>query len=154
VSRDCDQSLVRYAQSGERRAFDQLVLKYRSRVVELAMRYTRNRADAEDATQESFIKAYRGLRHFRNDSAFYTWLYRIASNCAKNLLKARRRNSFKNAIDFSDYHHAVRHPTCLWDWRHPRNWRSLRTSVGWRMPLSRVYPKNSALQSHCGKLMD
>lgn len=110
-----DQSLVRCAQSGERRAFDRLVLKYRSRIVELAMRYTRNRADAEDATQETFIKAYRGLRHFRSDSAFYTWLYRIASNCAKNLLKARRRDPFKSAIDFSDYHHAVRHPTRLWD---------------------------------------
>jgi RNA polymerase sigma-70 factor (ECF subfamily) len=110
-----DQSLVRHAQSGERRAFDRLVLKYRSRIVELAMRYTRNRADAEDATQETFIKAYRGLRHFRGDSAFYTWLYRIASNCTRNLLKARRRDSFKNVIDFSDYHHVVRHPTRLWD---------------------------------------
>jgi RNA polymerase sigma-70 factor (ECF subfamily) len=110
-----DQSLVRCAQSGERRAFDRLVLKYRSRIVELAMRYTRNRADAEDATQETFIKAYRGLRRFRSDSAFYTWLYRIASNCARNLLKARRRDSIKNAVDFSDYRHAVRHPTRLWD---------------------------------------
>jgi len=79
------------------------------------MRYTRNRADAEDATQETFIKAYRGLRHFRCDSAFYTWLYRIASNCARNLLKTRRRDSLKNAIDFSDYQHAVRHPARLWD---------------------------------------
>ena len=110
-----DQSLVRCAQSGERRAFDRLVLKYRARIVELSMRYTRNRADAEDATQETFIKAYRGLRHFRCDSAFYTWLFRIASNCASNLLKARRHDSFKNAIDFSDYRHAVRHPTRLWD---------------------------------------
>jgi RNA polymerase sigma-70 factor, ECF subfamily len=110
-----DQNLVRCAQSGERRAFDRLVLKYRSRIVELAMRYTRNRADAEDATQETFIKAYRGLRHFRCDSTFYTWLYRIGSNCASNLLKTRRRDSFRNAIDFSDYHHAVRHPTHLWD---------------------------------------
>jgi RNA polymerase sigma-70 factor (ECF subfamily) len=110
-----DQSLVRCAQSGERRAFDRLVLKYRSRIVELAMRYTCNRADAEDATQETFIKAYRGLRHFRGDSAFYTWLYRIASNCARNLLKARRRDSCKHSIDFSDYQHAVRHPTRLWD---------------------------------------
>jgi RNA polymerase sigma-70 factor, ECF subfamily len=110
-----DQSLVRCAQSGERRAFDRLVLKYRARIVELSMRYTRNRADAEDATQETFIKAYRGLRHFRCDSAFYTWLYRIASNCARNLLKVRRHDSFKNAIDFSDYRHAVRHPTRLWD---------------------------------------
>src|SRR6266403_5243152 len=102
-----DLSLVRCAQSGERRAFDQLVLKYRPRVVELAMRYTRNLADAEDATQETFIRAYRGLRHFRCESRFYTWLYRIASNCAKNLLKARRRNPFKHAIDFSDHHQAV-----------------------------------------------
>jgi RNA polymerase sigma-70 factor, ECF subfamily len=109
-----DQSLVRRAQSGERGAFDRLVLKYRSRIVELAMRYTRNRADAEDATQEAFIKAYRGLRHFRCDSAFYTWLYRIASNCASHLLKARRRDSFKNAIDYPDYDLAVR-PTRLWD---------------------------------------
>jgi RNA polymerase sigma-70 factor, ECF subfamily len=119
VSRGCanlsDQYLVRCAQSGERRAFDGLVLKYRSRIVELAMRYTRNRADAEDATQETFIKAYRGLRHFRSDSAFYTWLYRIASNCARNLLKARSRDSFNNVADYSDCRHAVRHPTRLWD---------------------------------------
>jgi RNA polymerase sigma-70 factor, ECF subfamily len=110
-----DQSLVRCAQSGNAHAFDRLVLKYRSRIVELAMRYTRNRADAEDATQETFIKAYRGLRHFRGDSAFYTWLYRIASNCARNYLKARRHDSFRNAVDFSDYRHAVRHPIRLWD---------------------------------------
>jgi RNA polymerase sigma-70 factor, ECF subfamily len=94
-----DRSLVRCAQSGESRAFDRLVLKYRSRIVKLAMRYTRNPADAEDATQETFIKAYRALRHFRCDSAFYTWLYRIATNCARNLLKARRRDLLNSAID-------------------------------------------------------
>ena len=87
-----DLNLVRSAQSGEIWAFDRLVLKYRARVVELAMRYTRNSADAEDATQEAFIRAYRGLQHFRCESAFYTWLYRIASNCARNLLKARGRD--------------------------------------------------------------
>jgi RNA polymerase sigma-70 factor (ECF subfamily) len=108
-----DLSLVRCAQSGESRAFDRLVLKYRARVVELAMRYTRNSADAEDATQETFIKAYRGLRHFRCESAFYTWLYRIASNCARNLLNTRRRDLLSKAIDFSDYHNAARHPTRL-----------------------------------------
>ena len=118
-ARVSDHSLVRCAQSGQRSAFDRLVLKYRSRIVDLTMRYTRNRADAEDATQETFIKAYRGLRHFRCDSAFYTWLYRIASNCARNLLKARRHDSFRNAIAFSDYQHAVRHPTRLWDWETP-----------------------------------
>jgi RNA polymerase sigma-70 factor (ECF subfamily) len=108
-----DLSLVRCAQSGESRAFDRLVLKYRARVVELAMRYTRNSADAEDATQETFLKAYRGLRHFRCESAFYTWLYRIASNCARNLLKARRRDLLHKTIDFTDYNNAVRHPTRL-----------------------------------------
>ncbi len=110
-----DQSLVLCAQSGERRAFDRLVLKYRSRIMDLAMRHTRNRADAEDATQETFIRAYRGLRHFRCDSAFYTWLYRIASNCARNVFIARRRDSSRKALDFSDYHHAVHHPMPLWD---------------------------------------
>jgi RNA polymerase sigma-70 factor (ECF subfamily) len=108
-----DLSLVRHAQSGESRAFDRLMLKYRARVVELAMRYTRNSADAEDATQETFLKAYRGLRHFRCESAFYTWLYRIASNCARNLLKARRRDLLNKAVDFSDYQNAARHPTRL-----------------------------------------
>jgi len=97
-----DLNLVRCAQSGERRAFDRLVLKYRPRVVELAMRYTRNPADAEDATQETFIRAYRGLQHFRCESRFYTWLYRIACNCASNLLKARGRDAPNGTIDFSD----------------------------------------------------
>jgi len=77
-----DQSLVRCAQSGDAQAFDRLVLKYRPRIVDLAMRYSLNR---------------------------------IARNCASNLLKARRRDSLKNAIDFTDYQHAVRHPTRLWD---------------------------------------
>jgi RNA polymerase sigma-70 factor (ECF subfamily) len=108
-----DLTLVRCAQSGESGAFDRLMLKYRARVVELAMRYTRNSDDAEDATQETFLKAYRGLRDFRCESAFYTWLYRIASNCARNLLKARRRDLLNNAIDFSDYHKAAGHPTRL-----------------------------------------
>jgi len=110
-----DLSLVRYAQSGQDRAFDQLVLKYRPRIVELAMRYTRNAADAEDATQETFIKAYRGLRHFRCDCAFYTWLYRIASNCARNVLKARRRDFLKSTIDFAEFRNAAHHPTRLRD---------------------------------------
>jgi RNA polymerase sigma-70 factor (ECF subfamily) len=108
-----DLRLVRYAQSGGHWAFDQLMLKYRPRMVELAMRYTHNVADAEDATQETFIKAYRGLRHFRGDCAFYTWLYRIASNCAKNFLKARRRDFLSNTVDFAEFRNAVRLPTRL-----------------------------------------
>jgi RNA polymerase sigma-70 factor, ECF subfamily len=108
-----DLSLVRWAQAGESRAFDRLVLKYRPRVVELAMRYTRNAEDAEDATQETFIRAYGGLRQFRCESAFYTWLYRIASNCARNLLKARRRDLLNDAIDFSDEQTSAHPPTRL-----------------------------------------
>jgi RNA polymerase sigma-70 factor (ECF subfamily) len=108
-----DPSLVRRAQSGDPSAFDRLVLKYRPRIVELAMRYTRNPADAEDAAQETFIKAYRGLRHFRGDCAFYTWLYRIASNCARNVLKERRRDFLKNTIDYAQFRDAAPHPTRL-----------------------------------------
>jgi RNA polymerase sigma-70 factor (ECF subfamily) len=104
-----DLSLVRCAQSGETQAFDQLVLRYRPRVVELAMRYTRNRADAEDATQEAFIRAYGGLRHFRRESTFYTWLYRIASNCARSLLKARTRDLPNGTGDTPDGDTAARH---------------------------------------------
>jgi RNA polymerase sigma-70 factor, ECF subfamily len=108
-----DLNLVRCAQSGESRAFDRLVLKYRPRVVELVMRYTRNPADAEDATQETFIRAYGGLRNFRCESAFYTWLYRIASNCARNLLKARGRDLLNRATDVSDDHNSSHPPTSL-----------------------------------------
>jgi RNA polymerase sigma-70 factor, ECF subfamily len=114
-----DVSLVRCAQAGESRAFDRLVLKYRPRVVELAMRYTRNAEDAEDATQETFIRAYGGLRHFRCESAFYTWLYSIASNCARNLLKARRRDLLNDAVDFSDEQTSAHPPTRLRDLETP-----------------------------------
>jgi RNA polymerase sigma-70 factor (ECF subfamily) len=77
------------------------------------MRYTRNRADAEDATQEAFIRAYGGLQHFRCESTFYTWLYRIASNCARSLLKARTRDLPSSTADFSDGDIAARHQTRL-----------------------------------------
>jgi RNA polymerase sigma-70 factor, ECF subfamily len=96
-----DLSLVRRAQSGEMRAFDRLVLKYRPRIVELARRHTLNPADAEDAAQETFIRAYRGLRHFRCRSTFYTWLYRIACNCARTRLKGRARDSLRRGNDVS-----------------------------------------------------
>jgi RNA polymerase sigma-70 factor (ECF subfamily) len=108
-----DLTLVRSAQSGESQAFDRLVLRYRSRVVELAMRYTRNRADAEDATQEAFIRAYGGLKHFRCESTFYTWLYRIASNCARSLLKTRGRDLPSSTIDTADGDTAVHHQSRL-----------------------------------------
>jgi RNA polymerase sigma-70 factor, ECF subfamily len=104
----CDRALVLRAQSGERSAFNALVRKYRHRVMKLSMRYIRNRADAEDAVQETFMKAYWGLQHFRGDSAFYSWLHRIAVNSAKTALSLRARHSSvfasanKNADELND----------------------------------------------------
>jgi RNA polymerase sigma-70 factor (ECF subfamily) len=110
---DSDLSLVRWAQSGEKWAFDRLVLKYRSQIVGLAKRHGLNPADAEDVTQEAFIRAYRGLRHFRCESAFYTWLYRIASNCARQLLKVRARDPLNGTIDFPDDDNTANPPSRL-----------------------------------------
>jgi len=94
-----DLSLVRRVQRGERSAYDLLVLKYQHKVVKLVMRYLRDPADAEDVAQEAFIKAYRALPQFRGDSAFYTWLYRIAINTAKNALAARDRQPVSYEFD-------------------------------------------------------
>jgi RNA polymerase sigma-70 factor, ECF subfamily len=94
-----DLELVRRVQRGERGAYDLLVLKYQHKVVKLVMRYLRDPADAEDVAQEAFIKAYRALPQFRGDSAFYTWLYRIAINTAKNALAARDRNPVSYELD-------------------------------------------------------
>jgi RNA polymerase sigma-70 factor, ECF subfamily len=94
-----DLGLVRRVQRGERGAYDLLVLKYQHKVVKLVMRYLRDPADAEDVAQEAFIKAYRALPQFRGDSAFYTWLYRIAINTAKNALAARDRNPVSYELD-------------------------------------------------------
>jgi RNA polymerase sigma-70 factor (ECF subfamily) len=94
-----DLSLVRRVQRGERSAYDLLVLKYQHKVVKLVMRYVRDPADAQDVAQEAFIKAYRALPQFRGDSAFYTWLYRIAINTAKNALAARDRSPVSYELD-------------------------------------------------------
>ncbi|MGA1579255.1 MAG: RNA polymerase sigma factor RpoE [Luminiphilus sp.] len=88
---DTDQQLVQRAQRGDPRAFDLLVLKYQGRIGALVSRYINDPGEVEDVTQEAFIKAYRALDKFRGDSAFYTWLYRIASNAAKNHLVAKGR---------------------------------------------------------------
>jgi len=88
---DTDQQLVQRAQRGDLRAFDLLVLKYQGRIAALVSRYLNDPGEVEDVTQEAFIKAYRALEKFRGDSAFYTWLYRIASNAAKNHLVAKGR---------------------------------------------------------------
>ncbi|MBU2762927.1 RNA polymerase sigma factor RpoE [Acidithiobacillus caldus] len=86
-----DLVLVRRVQKGEKAAFDLLVRKYQHRVLALVGRFVRNPEEAEDVAQEAFVKTYRALKNFRGDSAFYTWLYRIAVNTAKNHLVAQGR---------------------------------------------------------------
>ncbi|AXT46202.1 MULTISPECIES: RNA polymerase sigma factor RpoE [Chromobacterium] len=95
--RDLDQQLVERAQRGEKRAFDLLVAKYQRRLARLLSRFIRDGADIEDVTQEAFIKAYRALPSFRGESAFYTWLYRIGINTAKNFLSASGRRPVVNS---------------------------------------------------------
>lgn len=97
--REVDQALVVRAQAGDSRAFDLLVLKYQQRVAALIARYLRDSAEVLDVTQEAFIKAYRALPGFRGDSAFYTWIYRIAINTAKNHLVAQGRRPPRDDID-------------------------------------------------------
>jgi len=89
--RETDQVLVERVQRGDKKAFDLLVLKYQHKVANLISRYIRDPAETLDVTQEAFIKAYRALPKFRGDSAFYTWLYRVAINTAKNHLAAQSR---------------------------------------------------------------
>jgi RNA polymerase sigma-70 factor, ECF subfamily len=99
---ESDLSLVRRVQRGDKGAFDALVLKYQHKLVKLVMRYVRNPAEAEDIAQEAFIKAYRALPQFRGDSAFYTWLYRIAINTAKNAVVSRDRSPVEFDLDRSN----------------------------------------------------
>lgn len=91
--REVDQQLVERAQRGDKRAFEMLVLKYQRKLGRLLSRLVRDPAEVEDVTQEAFIKAYRALPGFRGDSAFYTWLYRIGINTAKNYLVALGRRA-------------------------------------------------------------
>ncbi len=94
-----DLELVRRVQAGDKSAFDVLVLKYQQKVINLVMRYVHDPHIAMDVSQESFIKAYRGLKNFRGDSAFYTWLYRISINTAKNYLVSKGRRMPDDDID-------------------------------------------------------
>jgi RNA polymerase sigma-70 factor (ECF subfamily) len=94
-----DRELVERTRQGDRRAFDLLVLKYQQKVANLVSRYIRDSSETLDVTQEVFIKAYRALHNFRGDSAFYTWLYRIAINTAKNFLVAQGRRPPGTDID-------------------------------------------------------
>lgn len=88
---ESDQQLVDRVQAGDKNAFNFLVLRYQNRVAALVARFVKDQQEVEDVSQEAFIKAYRALHLFRGDSAFYTWLYRIAVNTAKNYLVSRGR---------------------------------------------------------------
>lgn len=94
-----DLELVRRVQAGDKKAFDVLVLKYQQKVINLVNRYMHDQNLSMDVAQEAFIKAYRGLKNFRGDSAFYTWLYRIAINTAKNHLVSKNRRMPATDID-------------------------------------------------------
>ena len=106
---DSDQQLVERVQAGEKAAFDLLVRKYQHRVLKLVSRFVSDAAEAEDVAQEAFLKAYRALASFRGDSAFYTWLYRIAINTAKNALVSNRRRPVDFDLDLQDPEQYDRH---------------------------------------------
>jgi len=97
-----DQALVERVQKGDKNAFNLLVIKYQHKVANLVSRYVSNSSDVPDIVQEAFIKAYRALPNFRGESAFYTWLYRIAVNCAKNHSVALGRKPPSNDVDVAD----------------------------------------------------
>ena len=99
---DNDQLLVQKVQKGDKHAFDQLVLKHQHKVMSLISRYIQDMAEVQDVAQETFIKAYRALPNFRGDSQFYTWLYRIAVNTAKNHLVSRGRRPPAQDVDAMD----------------------------------------------------
>lgn len=94
TEREIDAALVRRAQAGEKRAFELLVSKYQRRILRLLGRILHNQSDVEDIAQETFLKAYRALPKFRNESAFYTWLYRIAVNTARNHISSKHNQVF------------------------------------------------------------
>ncbi|MGD0961378.1 MAG: RNA polymerase sigma factor RpoE [Methylomonas sp.] len=97
-----DQDLVRRVQQGDKAAFDLLVIKYQHRIVHLVNRYVKDSHEAQDVAQDTFIKAYRALADFRGESAFYTWLYRIAINTAKNYLLSRSRRHSEFELEMQD----------------------------------------------------
>jgi len=99
---DVDQQLVERVQKGDKRAFDLLVLKYQHKIFAVISRFIRDHAEVQDVAQDAFIKAYRALPNFRGESAFYTWMYRIAINTAKNYLVARNRRPPASDVDVDD----------------------------------------------------
>lgn len=101
-SGSADLALIKRVQQGDRSAFDLLVIKYQHKILKLVMRYVRDPSEALDVTQEAFLKAYRAAPSFRGESAFYTWLYRIAINTAKNYLVAAGRRPVQFSVDTQD----------------------------------------------------
>ncbi len=99
---ETDQQLIAKVQNGDNRAFDLLVLKYQHKIMGLISRYVHDADEVQDVAQEAFIKAYRALPKFRGDSAFYTWLYRIAINTAKNHLVSRSRRPPGSDVEVED----------------------------------------------------
>lgn len=97
-----DEELVLRVQQGDKSAYDILVLRYQHKIIQLVNRYVKDHSEAQDVAQEAFIKAYRALGSFRGDSAFYTWLYRIAINTAKNYLVSRSRRNSDYQVDVQD----------------------------------------------------
>ena len=102
MSKDTDQELVRRVQSGDKTAFDLLFSRYQQKIINLISRYVKDSSEVQDVAQEAFIKAFRALPRFRGESAFYTWLYRIAINTAKNHLVSRGRRPPNTDVDIDD----------------------------------------------------
>jgi RNA polymerase sigma-70 factor (ECF subfamily) len=100
--KDTDAQLVVRVQQGDKRAFDLLVLKYQHKIHSLISRYVRDQVEVQDVAQEAFIKAYRAINNFRAESAFYTWMYRIAINTAKNHLVSRSRRPPATDVDVDE----------------------------------------------------
>jgi RNA polymerase sigma-70 factor, ECF subfamily len=105
VAKETDKELVRRVQNGDRDAFDLLFSRYQHKIVNLVGRYLRDSEDVQDVVQEAFIKAFRALPRFRGESAFYTWLYRIAINTAKNHIVARSRRPPGVDVELEDAEH-------------------------------------------------
>ena len=103
--RAADLALIKRVKQGDRSAFDVLVIKYQAKILKLIMRYVRDPSDAMDVAQEAFIKAYRAAPSFRGDSAFYTWLYRITINTAKNYLAAQARRPIHYDLNTENAEH-------------------------------------------------
>ncbi len=102
TSEQLDDELVSRVQQGDKKAYDLLVIKYQHKIIQLVNRYLKDPSEAQDVAQETFIKAYKAIGSFRGESAFYTWLYRIAINTAKNYLLSRARRNTNAELDIDD----------------------------------------------------